>query len=96
MFFYQFLFRYVPSQRKGWEKAKAMSVGKILRTVVTEVEIYEITIVPVVVDTSRQSHVPFGNTIFYIRTNINCSPISILSIFQYTTHMMRFEGPIIL
>ena len=69
-------------------KPKAMSVGKILRTVIAEVEVYEITIVPVVIDTSGQSHVSFGNPIFYICTNINCSPVSVLSIFQYCTHMM--------
>ena len=96
MFLYKRFFCYIPSERKRREKAETMSISKIFRTIIAKVKVSKIAIVPVVTYPTGQSHVTFGNPILYIRSNINCCPISILTIFQCSTQMMRVKCTVIL
>ncbi len=63
-------------------------LGKVLGTVITEIEIHKVTVRPVVCHTSRQVLIALADTVLQILAQIDCFHIRILCILQCCSGMM--------
>ena len=73
-----------------------MTIGKVFRSIVSKIEISKITELPVITETSSQSHMTSGYTILNIITNIYCSYLSIIIKLSQSTDMMLIKGTIVM
>ncbi len=71
---------------------ETMVFVEILRTVVSEIKINKITIIPVIAETSGYSLITIRNTILQVCTYILSKNLRSLRILQYTSNMMSFES----
>ena len=89
--FHETFLRHVPCNGIGRKESKLMPFGEVLRTVVTEIEIEQVTIHIPVRYASSQSLVPTGYPLHNITANIGGVHIIVLCIFKDTGYIVISE-----
>ena len=90
--FHEWFLSQVPCTGDSREESETMVFVEILRTVVSEIKINKITIIPVIAETSGYSLITIRNTILQVCTYILSKNLRSLRILQYTSNMMSFES----
>ena len=85
----------IPSSRDRRKETKTIFRCKILRTIVTKIEVKKVTVFPVIGCTTGESLVATGNTGLQIRSQIISLDFGILIILQSSIQVMVFKDAVI-
>ena len=81
----------VPRQRPCWEESEAVTVGKVLRAVIAEVPVNEVTVLEVICHLSCQTHILARHAVLDVVTDVLCLYVLVPCIFQIGTQIVSIQ-----